>query len=67
MAATWFRTYKAEGVILRVAQNARIDVTLQVGNVNSEITVQGEGLAQVDTQSSELSGTITGKETSNCH
>jgi len=61
VAAPGFRTYKAEGVILRVAQNARIDVTLQVGNVNSEITVQGEGLAQVDTQSSTLSGTITGK------
>jgi len=62
VTAPGFRTYKAEGVILRVAQNARIDVTLQVGNVTSEITVQGEGLAQVDTQSSELSGTITGKE-----
>jgi len=57
-----FRRYQAEGVILRVAQNARIDVRLQVGNVNSEITVQGEGLAQVNTQSSEMAGTITGKE-----
>src|SRR5271170_1875819 len=63
VVASGFRTYKAEGVILRVAQNARIDVVLQVGNVNSEVTVQGEGLAQVDTQSSELGGTITGKET----
>src|SRR4029077_2900902 len=34
----------------------------EVGNVNSEVTVQGEGLAQVNTQSSELGGTITGKE-----
>ncbi len=57
-----FRKYQAKGVTLRVAQNARIDVTLQVGDVNSEITVQGEGLAKVNTQSSELSGTITGKE-----
>ena len=57
-----FRTYKADGVILRVAQNARIDVTMHVGSVDSDITVQGEGLAQVDTQSSELSGTVTGKE-----
>ncbi len=47
---------------MRVAQNARIDVTLQIGNVNSEVTVQGAGLAQVNTQSSELGGTITGKE-----
>jgi len=63
VTAPGFRTYKAEGVILRVAQNARIDVPLQVGSVNSEITVQGESLAQVDTQSSTLGGTITGNET----
>jgi hypothetical protein len=57
-----FRKYQAAGVILRVAQNARIDVTMQVGNSHEEVTVHGEGLAQVNTQSSELGGTITGKE-----
>jgi hypothetical protein len=45
-----------------VAQNARIDVTLQVGDAHQEVTVHGEGLAQVDTESSQLGGTITGKE-----
>jgi len=62
VAAKGFRKYQAKDVNLRVAQTARIDVTLQVGDINSEITVQGEGLAQVETQSSELGGTITGKE-----
>jgi hypothetical protein len=62
VTAKGFRKYRAEDIILRVAQDARIDVTLQVGGVNSEITVQGEGLAQVNTQSSEMSGTITSKE-----
>jgi hypothetical protein len=57
-----FRKYHAEGVILRVAQDARIDVALQVGDIKQEVTVQGEGLAQVNTQSSELGGTITGKD-----
>jgi len=57
-----FRTYQAQGVTLRVAQNARIDVTLQIGNTHEEVTVHGEGLAQVNTESSELGGTITGKE-----
>ena len=57
-----FRNYQADGVILRVAQNARIDVTMQVGNTSEQVTVHGEGLAQVNTQSSELGGTITGKE-----
>jgi hypothetical protein len=57
-----FRKYQAQGVTLRVAQNARIDVTMQVGDTHEEVTVHGEGLAQVNTQSSELGGTITGKE-----
>ena len=57
-----FRKYQADGVVLRVAQNARIDVTMRVGNTHEEVTVHGEGLAQVNTQSSELGGTITGKE-----
>src|SRR5215475_11752331 len=49
-----FRKYQAEDVTLRVAQIARIDVTLQVGDINIKVTVQGQGLAQVNTQSSEL-------------
>lgn len=60
--AQGFRTYKAKGVVLRVASNARIDVILQVGSVASEITVAGGNLAQVDTQSSTLGGTVTGSE-----
>jgi len=61
-AAAGFRRYQATGVVLRVAQNARIDVTLQVGNMHDEVTVRGEGMSQVDTESSQLGGTITGKE-----
>jgi hypothetical protein len=62
VTAPGFSKYQARGVTLRVAQNARIDVTLKVGDVNSEVTVQGEGLAKVNTQTSELAGTITGRE-----
>ncbi len=62
VVAPGFRTYEARGVTLRVTQSARIDVTLQVGDVNSQVVVQGEGLAKVNTQSSELAGTITSKE-----
>jgi hypothetical protein len=62
VTAAGFRKYLAEDVTLRVAQNARIDVTMQIGNTHEEVTVHGEGLAQVNTESSELGGTITGKE-----
>ncbi|PYX32195.1 MAG: hypothetical protein DMG77_03955 [Acidobacteria bacterium] len=62
VTAPGFHRYQAQGVVLRVAQDARIDVALQVGDVNVQVTVTGEGLAQVNTQSSELGGIITGKE-----
>jgi hypothetical protein len=62
ISATGFRKYQAEGVTLRVAQNARIDIIMQVGDTHEEVTVKGEGLAQVNTESNELGGTITGKE-----
>src|ERR1019366_1008635 len=62
VTASGFGKYEARAFTLRVAQNARIDVTLKVGGINSEVTVQGEGLAKVNTQTSEMAGTITGKE-----
>jgi hypothetical protein len=62
VVAAGFRKYEIQGVILRVAQDARVDGILQVGDVQQEVTVNGEGAAQVNTQSSELGGTITGKE-----
>jgi hypothetical protein len=64
VTAQGFKTYQAKGVILRVAQKARNDVTLQVGATGTEITVQGAPVGQVETQTNELGGTITGKEIS---
>jgi Carboxypeptidase regulatory-like domain len=42
-----FRKYQADGVILRMAQNARIDVTMRVGNLKEEVTVHGEGTGAI--------------------
>src|SRR5271157_899651 len=57
-----FKTFKGKGVVLRVGQKARVDATLAVGDVATEIVVQGEELNQVETQSSDLAGTVTGKQ-----
>jgi len=62
VAAPGFRKYEAKGVILRVAQKARLDVGMQVGATTTEVTVLGTNVAQVETQSSDLTGTVTGKE-----
>jgi hypothetical protein len=62
--AAGFKKYEAKGVVLRVAEKARVNVTLEVGTVSTEVVVQGEDVGQVETQSSDLGNTITGKEIS---
>jgi hypothetical protein len=64
VAAPGFKKYEAKGVILRVAQKARNDVTLQIGAATTEVTVEGINVAQVETQSSDLSGVVTGTQIS---
>src|SRR5208282_3260228 len=62
VTAAGFKKFVAAGVILNVAQKARVDVTLQVGASNMVMTVEGTSVAQVDTESSALGNTISGKE-----
>ncbi len=64
VAAKGFKRYEARGVILRVAEKARVNVALEVGAINTEVMVQGSQVAQVETQSSDLSNTVSGKEIS---
>jgi Carboxypeptidase regulatory-like domain len=64
VTADGFKKYQAKGVVLDVAQKARVDITLQVGAATTEVLVQGTEVSQVETQSSELTGTVTGKEIS---
>src|SRR5690348_17305379 len=62
VTATGFQKYTARSVVLDVAQKIRVDIQLVVGVVTEEVVVTGESVAQVETQSSELSSTITGKQ-----
>ena len=62
VTAKGFQKFSTERVVLEVAQKARIDVAMTVGAVTEEVVVTGENVAQLDTQSSEISGTITGKQ-----
>ncbi len=62
VTAKGFQKYSATKVVLDVAQKIRIDVQLTVGAVSEVIEVTGESVAQVETQSSALGSTITGKE-----
>jgi len=62
VSATGFKKFQAKNVTLDVGEKARVDVSLEVGAISTEVIVQGENVAQVETQSSELAGTVTGKE-----
>ena len=57
-----FKKFQAKGVKLDVAQKARVDVSLQVGAANTEVVVEGTAVAQVETESSDLGGVVSGKE-----
>lgn len=64
VTAKGFKVYQAKKVIVRVAEKGRVDVTLQVGQITENVVVEGSNVAQVETQSSEISGVVTGKEIS---
>ena len=57
-----FKVYRAENIVLRAAEKARADASLEVGTTSTQITVQGENVAQVDTETSQLGGTVTGQQ-----
>ena len=62
ITAPGFAKYNAKNVMLGVAQKTRLDAKLQVGPASFQITVAGEDVSSVETQSSELAGTVTGRE-----
>lgn len=62
IAAPGFKTFEARRVILRVGEKIRVDTKLVVGIVTSQIVVEGGSAGKVETQSSELAGTITGDQ-----
>ncbi len=62
VTSTGFKKYEAKGVVLNVGEKARVNVALEVGAATTEVIVEGASVAQVETQSSDLGGTVTGKE-----
>ena len=64
VTAKGFKAYQAKKIVVSVAEKSRLDVTLQVGEVTENVVVEGENVAEVETQSSALSGVVTGKEIS---
>jgi hypothetical protein len=59
-----FERYVATNIVLRVGLNARVDARLKVGSQSTQVTVQGSAAGTIETQSSELSTTITADQIS---
>jgi hypothetical protein len=62
VTAKGFETYRATGIILRAAEKIRADAVLHVGQVSTQVTVQGQGIGQVHTENAQLGGTIVGRQ-----
>ena len=62
VTAKGFQKFTAQHIVLSVAEKARVDVSLTVGAVSEEVVVTGESVAQVETTSSEIGATISGKQ-----
>jgi outer membrane receptor protein involved in Fe transport len=64
VTASGFSTTKQTGVVLEVAQRLRLDLTLQVGEVSTTVTIT-EGVSRVQTEASSLGATIERKRIEN--
>ncbi len=62
VTAPGFERFEAAGIVLRVSRTERVDAKLSVGSVSAEVTVSGSELGSVQTESPELSFTITGTQ-----
>lgn len=62
IAASGFAKHEVKDLVLGVAQKARLDAKLQIASALFQVTVAGQDVAQIENQSSELGGTITGRE-----
>jgi hypothetical protein len=62
VTAPGFEKFEATGIVLRVSRTERVDARLTVGSVTSKVEVSGSDLGTVQTESPEISFTITGKQ-----
>ena len=47
-----FKNFEAKGIIVRVTEKARVDVTLEVGQMTENVVVEGASVAQVEDRKS---------------
>ena len=63
ISAQGFKTFDAEGVALAEGQSLPLDAALEPPIASTEVNVQGQKVAQVETENAQVQGVITEKET----
>ena len=62
VSASGFKTFQTESLALSSGQSIALDALMEPASVNTEINVEGQKVSQVETETAQLSGTITEKE-----
>jgi hypothetical protein len=62
VTAAGYKSFQAAAITLRVARSERVDAKLTVGDVTAEVKVTGTDLGAIQTESPEISTTITGEQ-----
>lgn len=62
VAAPGFKAFEAPGITLHPGQDLPLDAVLEPAAEKTEVNVEGQKVAQVETENAEVSGTITQKE-----
>ena len=57
-----FKDFRQDSVVVTAGQTMRVDITLQAAAVTEKVHVEGNAVTTVEQQSSQISGTVTGKE-----
>ncbi len=62
VSAAGFKKFDKDGVAVAAGTMARVDITLEPAGANTSVEVQGQNAAGIETDTAQLSGTITQKE-----
>jgi hypothetical protein len=62
ISAGGFKDFHTEGLSVSAGQNIPIDALMEPAGVTTEVSVEGQRVSQVETETAQLSGTITEKE-----
>jgi hypothetical protein len=62
VTAEGFNIFQAPGMVFQAGSDLPLDVSLEVAKASTTTTVEGQKTAQVETETAEVSGTITQQE-----